>query len=163
MNELGLIQVYTGNGKGKTTASLGLILRAVGHGFKSSMIQFMKDEASYGETVVHNFLPGFEIIPVGRAELVNLKQPDLIDRELAEQGWNLAKKKISSGQYQLVVLDEINIALKFGLLSIPEIVSFLASKNNACEVVLTGRYASPEVIELADLVTEMKDLKGDEL
>jgi cob(I)alamin adenosyltransferase len=163
MNELGLIQVYTGNGKGKTTATLGLMLRAVGHGLKSSMIQFMKDEASYGETAVHQFLPDFEIIPVGRTGLINLKNPDLIDRELAEQGWNLAKKKISSGQYQLVVLDEINIALKFGLLSISEIVSFLSKKNNACEVVLTGRYAPPEVIELADLVTEMKDLKGDEL
>ncbi len=163
MNELGLIQVYTGNGKGKTTASLGLMLRAAGHGLKSSMIQFMKAEASDGETAIHNFLPNFEIIPVGRSGLVNLKNPAAIDRELADRGWALAKDKISSNNYDLVVLDEINIALKFELLAVSEVVSFLANKNTGCEVVLTGRYAPPAVIELADLVTEMKDLKGDEL
>ena len=162
MNELGLIQVYTGNGKGKTTASLGLMLRAVGHDLKSSMIQFMKSEAAYGETVIRNYLPEFEIIPVGRPGLINLKNPDPIDQQLAEQGWALAREKISSGKYNLVVLDEINVALNYGLLSVPEVVNFLANKNKRCEVVLTGRYAPPEVIELADLVTEMKDLKGDE-
>lgn len=159
MNECGLIQVYTGNGKGKTTASLGLMLRAVGQGFKSSMIQFMKDEASYGETAVHKFLPNFEIIPVGRPGFVDLKDPDPVDKKLAQQGWLLAKEKISSGLYDLVILDEINLALAFGLLEVPEVVNALKNKHKHCEVVLTGRYAPQEVVVLADLVTEMKDLK----
>lgn len=159
MNECGLIQVYTGNGKGKTTASLGLMLRAVGQGFMSSMVQFMKDEASYGETAVHKFLPNFEIIPVGRPGFVNLKNPDPVDKDLAQQGWLLAKEKISSGHYDLVILDEINLALAFGLISTVEVVNFLKNKNRHCEVVLTGRYAPQEVVAIADLVTEMKDLK----
>ena len=156
---LGLIQVYTGNGKGKTTASLGLALRACGHGFKVCMIQFMKNNPDYGEMKAAHLLPGFKIIPVGRNEFVNLKNPESIDIQLARDGWELAKVVLRSREYNIVILDEINVAMACGLVDTREVVSFLQEIRGKTEILLTGRYAPAEIIAIADLVTEMCEVR----
>jgi len=155
-----LIQVYTGNGKGKTTASLGLAFRASGHGFKVCMVQFMKSNIEYGETKAAAFIPGFRLIQVGRDEFVDLKTPEAIDKQLAQDGWLLAKEIISSKEYDIVILDEINVALTCGLLDVEEVTLFLSDLyENKTEIVLTGRYAPQPILELAHLVTEMQEIK----
>jgi cob(I)alamin adenosyltransferase len=163
MTELGLIQVYTGNGKGKTTASLGLAFRACGHGFKVCMIQFMKDNTDYGEVKVSKCLPDFKLIQVGRNDFVNLDNPEEIDKELATDGWSLAQSVILSREYDIVILDEINVAMACGLVNVNSVVSFLTENckvlNKRPEIILTGRYAPAEIIDIADLVTEMKEVR----
>lgn len=159
MKDLGLIQVYTGDGKGKTTASLGLAFRAAGHGFKTCMVQFMKDSADYGEVKAAPFIPGFALLQVGRHDFVDLANPDPVDVELARRGWEKAKDIIDSGDYDIVVLDEINVAMACGLLSAAEVLAFLTARPRRVEIILTGRYAPPEVIAAAHLVTEMRAVK----
>jgi len=163
MADLGLIQVYTGNGKGKTTASMGLAFRACGHGFKVCMIQFMKDNKEYGEFKASQNLPGFRIIQVGRNDFVNLENPEKIDINLAMQGWQLAKSIILSGDYDIVILDEINVAMACKLLDVNAVVEFLTrdckTLKNKPEIILTGRYAPPQIIEIAHLVTEMLEIR----
>ncbi|MBC8016303.1 MAG: cob(I)yrinic acid a,c-diamide adenosyltransferase [Sporomusaceae bacterium] len=163
MADLGLIQVYTGNGKGKTTASMGLAFRACGHGFKVCMIQFMKDDKEYGEFKATHFLPGFKLIQVGRNDFVNLENPEEIDRKLAAEGWELAKKIILSGEYDIIILDEINVAMACKLLDTSDVVKFLTEDcthlEKRPEIILTGRYAPPQIIEIAHLVTEMKEIR----
>lgn len=159
MHNLGLVQVYTGNGKGKTTASLGLALRACGHGFKVCMIQFMKESRDYGEVPAADFLHGFTLYQVGRNDFVNLEQPETLDIELARNGWNLARQIIESKEYEIVILDEINVAMACGLIDSVEIIGFLQKRPPGVEVILTGRYAPQALIDFADLVTEMKDIK----
>lgn len=159
----GLIQVYTGDGKGKTTAALGLALRAWGQGWRVAVVQFMKDDPGYGEVKASRRMPGLEIFPVGRNDFVDLSQPAQLDKELARQGWALARKLLDGGEYQLVILDELNVALACGLLPVDEVADFLrayrARGGARAEVVLTGRYAPQAVLELADLITEMKALR----
>lgn len=159
MSELGLIQVYTGNGKGKTTATLGLALRACGHGFKVAMIQFMKENREYGEVKASQFLPGFKIVQVGRNEFVDLSNPEPIDISLAQDGWQLAKNMIDSAEWDIIVLDEINVAMSCGLLAVSEVADFLTAQQRKVEIVLTGRYAPDEIIAVAHLVTEMQEVK----
>ncbi|MDT8901203.1 cob(I)yrinic acid a,c-diamide adenosyltransferase [Anaeroselena agilis] len=159
MKDLGLIQVYTGNGKGKTTASLGLAFRASGHGFKVCMLQFMKDCSDYGEVKAAQYLPGFVVIPVGRHDFVDLADPAPVDIELAGKGWEQAKKTIDSGEYDIVILDEINVAMACGLLPAADVAAFLTAEKRNVEIVLTGRYAPPEIIAIAHLVTEMQEVK----
>lgn len=163
MAELGLIQVYTGNGKGKTTASLGLAFRACGHGFKVCMIQFMKDNIEYGEFKSSTNLPGFTLLQVGRNDFVNLEYPEEIDKKLAQDGWNIAKSVIVSGNYDMVILDEINVAMACRLLDVNDVVSFLTKDCTSLikipEIILTGRYAPPEIINIAHLVTEMQEIR----
>ncbi len=163
MAKLGLIQVYTGNGKGKTTASLGLAFRACGHGFKVCMIQFMKDNIEYGEFKSSTNLPGFTLLQVGRNDFVNLEYPEEIDKKLAQDGWNIAKSVISSGNYDMVILDEINVAMACRLLDVNVVVSFLTKDCTSLikipEIILTGRYALPEIINIAHLVTEMQEIR----
>ncbi|HMM21340.1 MAG TPA: cob(I)yrinic acid a,c-diamide adenosyltransferase [Selenomonadales bacterium] len=159
MSELGLIHVYTGNGKGKTTASLGLALRACGHGFKVAMVQFMKDDPEYGEFKAAHFLPGFKIIQVGRNDFVDLANPDAVDVQLAREGWRLAKDLLDSREWDIVILDEINVAMACGLLDTEEIAAFLTAAKREVEIVLTGRYAPEKIIALAHLVTEMQEVK----
>ena len=163
MTGLGLIQVYTGNGKGKTTASIGLAFRACGHGLKVCMIQFMKDNQQYGEFKASKYLPGFKIIQVGRNDFVNLESPEEIDINLAGEGWTLAKSIILSEEYDIVILDEINVAMACKLLNVNEVVSFLTEECKSLakrpEIILTGRYAPPQIIEMAHLVTEMKEVR----
>lgn len=159
MKNLGLLQVYTGDGKGKTTASLGLAFRAIGHGLTVCMIQFMKNSDIYGEVRLADKMPGLTIIPVGRHDFVNLKNPDPVDIELAKSGWIKAMEIIRSQQYDIVILDEINVALACGLLDTQAVIEFLAAEKGATEVVTTGCWAPQELIDIADLVTEMKNVR----
>ena len=156
----GTIQVYTGNGKGKTTASLGLTVRAAGHGLRSVIIQFMKGWIDYGELRgVEMLSPFVELHQAGRDIFVNRENPDPEDIRLAREGWELAKKTILERKADIVVLDEINCAVDFGLLPVSEVLDLLRRKPDGMEIVLTGRGAPEEIIAVADLVTEMKEIK----
>jgi cob(I)alamin adenosyltransferase len=156
----GLIQVYTGNGKGKTTAALGLALRAAGHRFRVIMIQFLKGGIAYGELKSAGKLtPHLKIVPMGRECFVNKRDPDPADVRWAQKGWALAKRSVHGRKYQVVILDEINVAVNYGLIPLKELLALMKKKPSGVELILTGRYAHPEVIREADLVTEMKEKK----
>lgn len=156
----GYIQVYTGNGKGKTTASLGLAVRAAGHALRSVIIQFLKGWIDYGELRgVEMLAPFVELHQAGRDTFVNRENPDPEDIRLAQEGWELAKTTILEGKADIVVLDEINCAVDFGLLPVSEVIDLLRRKPDGMEIVLTGRGAPQEIIAIADLVTEMKEIK----
>lgn len=159
LKNLGLLQVYTGDGKGKTTASLGLALRAIGHGMKVCMIQFMKNSDIYGEVRLAEKMPGLTILPVGRHDFVNLKNPEEIDKQLAQGGWETAKSVIASQKYDIVILDEINVALSCGLLTEKPIVEFLSQPHTGTEIIATGCWAPQSLLDIADLVTEMKNIR----
>jgi len=155
MLERGYTQVYTGNGKGKTTAALGLALRAVGRGLKVCFFQFIKGGGPYGEQLIADRLaPLFTIIQSGRPGWVNTK--DITeDRRLAQEAFGQAKNQMTSGDYDIFVCDEINGAAGFGLIDIEQILELIACKPERVELVLTGRNADQRVLEAADLVTEM--------
>ena len=156
----GYVQVYTGTGKGKTTASLGLAVRAAGHGLKTVIIQFMKGWIDYGELAgVRMLAPHVEIHQVGRDTFVNRKNPDPEDIRLARDGWKLAREIIVGRNADIVVLDEINCAMDFGLLSVGEVLEAIKRKPDGMELVLTGRGAPPAIMEAADLVTEMREIR----
>ena len=157
--ERGYVQVYTGNGKGKTTAALGLSLRAVGRGLRVCVFQFIKGGGPYGEHLIADKLaPLFTIIQTGRPGWVNTK--DITeDRQTAQKALELARGIITSGEYDLVVLDEINGAVGFGLVDVEQVLELISLKPETTELVLTGRNAHEKVIEAADLVTEMRDVK----
>lgn len=158
----GLVLVYTGNGKGKTTAAFGLALRAIGHGEAVYVVQFMKGpERTYGEAeAAHKFLGEWlTVVQSGRDQFVDRAHPAPEDRELARQGLELARRAMLSGRYQLIVLDEVNVAVDFGLLSIKEVLDLLDDRPPDVDVVLTGRYASPELIARADMVSEVREIK----
>ena len=156
--ETGTIQLYTGNGKGKTTAALGAALRAVGHGKRVAMIQFMKGRL-YGELEAAKRLAGFVIEQYGRDEFVDPKHPDPVDVELAEDGWRRAEELVRDTGLDMLILDEINVAVSFELIPLERVIAFMKSKPKHLELILTGRFAAPEMIELADTVTEMREVK----
>lgn len=156
----GLVMVYTGNGKGKTTAALGLALRAVGHGKKVLMIQFMKGDKNYGEIkAVERYLPGFKIIQSGLDTFVNKNNPSKEDIYLAQEGYNIALKEIKSAKYDMIILDEVNVAVEYNLLSLDQIIDLIKEKPDNLDLVLTGRYAPYKVIDIADMVSEIKEIK----
>lgn len=155
----GLIQVYTGNGKGKTTAALGLALRASGHGLRVTIIQFMKGWPDYGELKGVKFLPTVTLRQFGRAEFVDKANPDPADIRMAHDALRCAAEVIASAECDILILDELNVALDFGLIALEEVLPLLDAKPPAMELVLTGRNAHPEIIRRADLVTEMLDIK----
>ncbi|MHB1419957.1 MAG: cob(I)yrinic acid a,c-diamide adenosyltransferase [Bacillota bacterium] len=156
----GLVQVYTGNGKGKTTAALGQALRALGHGYKVLMVQFMKGSKNYGELqAAEGYLPDFTIIQSGRHDFVSKQNPEKIDIDLALQGLKIAREAILSGVYDLIILDEINVAIDFGLLPLVEVMELIATRPPTLDLILTGRYAPEEIIAAADLVSEVKEMK----
>lgn len=154
----GYIHVYTGNGKGKTTASIGLMVRALGNGLKVYMGQFMKGQ-KYGELDILEKLG----IPVERFGTKNcIISPEHVtdlDRDKAKEGYKKVEKILLSKKYDLVVLDEICVSTYFNLITKEEILHLMVIKPEETELILTGRYAPKEVIELADLVTEMKEIK----
>ncbi|MCG7844879.1 MAG: cob(I)yrinic acid a,c-diamide adenosyltransferase [Methanomassiliicoccales archaeon] len=151
--QLGLVHVYTGDGKGKTTAALGLCARAVGHGYTALMVQFMKTGGTYGENFLR--LPGLTVIPSGHDCLVYSKGITQQDRDKAAEGLDLARQALSEGEYDIVVLDEVNVAIKFGLLQVEEVVEVVRSRHPGVEVVLTGRKAPQELLDMADYISEM--------
>ncbi|OIP34087.1 MAG: cob(I)yrinic acid a,c-diamide adenosyltransferase [Deltaproteobacteria bacterium CG2_30_43_15] len=157
----GTIQVYTGNGKGKTTASLGLALRAIGHGYRVYMIQFMKGDIEYGELISSKKLlaPYLTIKQMGRADFVNRENPEKVDVDWAKKAFKLAQEVVLGGEYDVVILDEVNVAVDFGLVVLEDLLELMRDKPENVELVLTGRYAKPEVVQKADLVTEMLDIK----
>ena len=154
-----MIQIYTGNGKGKTTAALGLALRAVGHGLKVIMIQFMKGKINYGELEAAKSLPGFTIEQYGRPDFVNPERPDKKDIRLAQAGLHRAQEVITSTTYDIVILDEIIVAVSFGLIKIQSVIDLITRTPADVELVLTGRYMPPELEQYADLISEIKETK----
>ncbi|MFH1028337.1 MAG: cob(I)yrinic acid a,c-diamide adenosyltransferase [Pseudomonadota bacterium] len=157
--ERGCTQVYTGNGKGKTTAALGLALRAVGRGFKVCVFQFIKGGGPYGEHLIAEKLaPLYTIIQTGRPGWVNTG--DITeDRRLAQEAYAQAIELLTSGEYDLFICDEINGAAGFGLIDVDQILELITLRPERTELVLTGRNADQRVIEAADLVTEMREIK----
>jgi len=158
--ERGCIQVYTGNGKGKTTAALGLAFRALGRGMKVLMIQFMKGGGPYGEhAAAERFAPDFTIIQTGRSGWVNRENPGQDDVRLAREALETARAALTGGEYDLVILDEVNGAVSFGLLPVEDLLELMEQKPSNVELVMTGRNADERVIAAADLVTEMREIK----
>jgi cob(I)alamin adenosyltransferase len=155
----GLVQLYTGNGKGKTTAALGLGLRAAGHGFVVYMIQFMKGQINYGELEAVKLLPNFTIRQFGRPDFVDKSNPDPIDIKLAQEALTHAKIIIEEGKVDFLILDEVNIALDFGLILVDEVIQLIKSRPATMELILTGRYAPQALIDVADLVSEVREVK----
>jgi cob(I)alamin adenosyltransferase len=160
--EKGLLIVYTGPGKGKTTCALGTAFRAVGQGLRVMMIQFIKGSWHYGELDAAKMLGDdkFEIRPMGRGFVkVGGAETDPEDVRLTEEAWNFGHAQIESGKYDLVVLDEINYVISYGMLDADKVVEALARRPERVHVICTGRNAHPKLIELADVVTEMREVK----
>lgn len=157
--ERGLVQVYTGSGKGKTSAAFGLALRAIGRGLKVYIIQFIKGGFDYGELYIVDKLPNLKLKAFGRGKFIVEKPAEKEDIELAEEALALAEKVIRSGEYDIVVLDEINVALNLKLINLEKVLELIKNKPKHVELILTGRYVPSEIIEVADLVTEMKEIK----
>ena len=157
----GLIIVFTGNGKGKTTAAMGMALRSVGHDHKIIMIQFIKGSCSYGELEsIKRLHPNFEILPMGKGFIrFNGEGPDPEDKKAVTEAWNIFKTKMLSGENDMIILDEINYALSYNMLDADDVLETLKTKPEGLHLVLTGRDAHPGIIEIADLVTEMREVK----
>lgn len=154
----GLVMVNTGKGKGKTTAALGLLVRAWGQGLRVCMLQFIKAQtANWGEEKAARKI-GLEVVPLGDG-FTWLSDNIENDKNLARQGWELCRQKILSGDYDLIVLDEFTYTLKYGWLQWEEVKEVLDQRPAAMHIVITGRYAPPELIEYADLVSEINEVK----
>lgn len=162
-DDLGLVQVYTGDGKGKTTAGFGLALRAVGWGKRVLIIQFLKKQET-GEIKLLNTehlirKTKIKIEQYGTKDFVDPKNLRPIDFNEAKKGWEKTKLEVKSKKWDLVILDEINVAVKFGLIKTEEVLDLIKSKPKSLDLVLTGRWADKKIIEVADLVTELKEIK----
>ena len=162
MTDNGLIIVYYGNGKGKTTAALGVALRAIGYEHNVCMIQFIKGEWDYGELYSSNKLkPYFELIVTGKGFVGIIDDDHLIDEHIqsSKNAIRIATEKIRSNKYNTIILDEINYAIKLNLITENEVISMLESKPTELNIILTGNYLSNKILDLADLVTEMREVK----
>jgi len=158
----GLVIVYTGNGKGKTTAALGIVLRAVGHGMKVGMIQFIKGEWYYGElTSARRLEPEFDLVAAGKGFVGIIDDDHHIQdhKNAARVALDLIRKKMSEKKYDILILDEINYAAKIGLISVSEMLDILKRRPKSMTLILSGNSAPQEIIDLADLVTEMREVK----
>lgn len=153
----GLILVYTGNGKGKTTAALGLSMRALGHNQKVGFLQFMKGSKNYGEVKIASLLPNFTLVQTGQESFVSYENPDPIDIRMAQEGLVLARQWFAEDNFNLVVLDEILVAVAFKLISVEQVLELVQKRPPHLDLLMTGRYAAPEIIEIADTVTEMTE------
>ncbi len=155
--EKGYIHVYTGNGKGKTTSAIGLGLRAAGAGLKVHMLQFMKGR-KYSELESIEKIENFTFSQHGRDEFVNKENPDEIDINLARAGFSYAKELVNSEKFDMIILDEINVAIDFNLIDFNEIIKLAKNKPEKLELIFTGRYAHVEIQRIADYVTEMLEI-----
>ncbi|MCH5243056.1 MAG: cob(I)yrinic acid a,c-diamide adenosyltransferase [Muribaculaceae bacterium] len=163
----GYIHVYTGNGKGKTTAALGVALRTLANGYNVAVAQFIKSRGfDYSELKAFNYINSLDG-PLGKIKIdqfgtgccLHGRKPSDEDFRIIEEGFNKAEEWINSGQYELVILDEINVAIHLGLIQPQKVIELLSHKPAHVEIIITGRHAIPEIIEMADLVTEMKEIK----
>ena len=162
MSEKGLVIVYTGNGKGKTTAALGMALRAIGYDHKVCMLQFIKGSWHYGEMNSSKKLePNFELIAVGKGfvGILDDNSPREEHEKYAAEAVRICREKIFSEKYDVIILDEVNYAITLGLIDVQEIIKIIKEKPSELDLVLTGRDVKEEIVELADLVTEMKEIK----
>ena len=160
--EKGLTIVYTGKGKGKTTAALGIALRASGYKKKICMIQFIKGSWHYGEMDASKKLePEFEMVAIGKGfvGIIDDNSPKEDHQKIAQEAIKISNEKIQSGDYDIVILDEINYAVNLELISVRDVLELIKSKPQELDLILTGNYARDEIIEVADLVTEMKEIK----
>lgn len=156
----GLVMIWTGDGKGKTTAALGLVLRAAGHSQRALLIQFLKGTQRTGESLaIQKFLPDVQIERVGRRGFIRRGEPSPEDRQGVARGLELARAAFRTGAYDLIVLDELNVALSYGLASLSEVLDLLAAKRERQHVVITGRGAPAELMEMADLVSVIEEGK----
>jgi cob(I)alamin adenosyltransferase len=153
-----LLHVYTGNGKGKTTAALGLCMRAAGRGWKALVVQFMKG-MDYGELHAFASVPNVAIEQFGRTGFVDKCRPDPEDPARAARALDRARQALASGDFDLVVLDEVNVAIEFGLLQTGDVLDALKNRAPGTEAVCTGRYAPAALMDMADLVTDMREIK----
>ncbi len=154
----GTIQVYTGNGKGKTTAALGQALRAIGHGQRVLVIQFLK-RLPTGERIATRYIPRLTVVPAGRTCFVRRRHPDPRDIQAAREGLRRAARALRSGCYDVVILDEINVAMDYGVVKVSDVLTMLRKRRPAVEVILTGRSAPRAICRLADLVSEVREVK----
>jgi cob(I)alamin adenosyltransferase len=155
----GLVQVFTGDGKGKTTAALGAVIRALGQGRRAYIVFFMKGEYPYGERNILAKLPHVEVAAFGSLDFVDPADIRAEDREQAQLALSAGREAMLSGKYDMVVLDEINVTVAFGLIPLAEVIKLIQDKPPQVELILTGRKAAPELIKAADLVTECLKIK----
>lgn len=160
----GYIQVYTGDGKGKTTASLGLAMRALGRNWKVLLIMFTKGGKDYGELNSFRNLSGriqenMTIMQAGLDRIVYSDNITEADRKAIRDGWDVAKRAIENDEYKLIILDEMNIAISLGIVDVDEVVNVLTNKPDDLEIVLTGRDAHPKIVDVAHLVSKIEPVK----
>ena len=158
----GIVIVYTGNGKGKTTASLGVALRAIGHGLRVCMVQFIKGEWHYGElNSIKKLEPDFELIVAGKGFIGIIDDDHAFEEHVraAKTALDIVEQKISLDTFDIIILDEINYALHLGVLQLADVMKMLQNRPKHLSLILTGNHACEEIITLADLVTEMKEIK----
>ena len=155
----GITIIFTGDGKGKTTAALGVALRASGYGMNTLMIEFIKEQGKSGEQkICPSLLQNVDIYPFGMGFIFRGDDPRP-HMEMAEQAWFFMEEKLQKKKYNILILDELSVALCLGLLPVDKVVNFLIQKDDALHVIITGRDAPPELIKMADVVTEMKEIK----
>ncbi len=158
--EQGLVSIFTGDGKGKTTAAIGTAVRAAGHGLRVFIVFFMKSEDYlYGEANALSKLANITMTSFGHKGWVNKDNVKLEHKEQARLALAAAREAIHSGNYDLVVLDEVNVAINYKLISLDEVGKLIKDKPQNVELILTGRYAEPKLVQMADLVTEMLMIK----
>jgi cob(I)alamin adenosyltransferase len=155
----GLVQIFTGDGKGKTSAAIGVVIRALGHGLKVYIAFFMKGDYPYGERQILSKLPGVTLEGFGSRDFVDPKNVKPEERAEAERALAAARKAMLSGDYDMVVLDEVNVAIAFGLIAVDDVLKLIGEKPERLELVLTGRRADTKLVQAADLVTECLKIK----
>ncbi len=155
----GLVYIFTGDGKGKTSAATGVVLRALGHGMRVHITYFMKGDYPYGERAILSKLPNITMASFGGAEFIDPAniQPEEIAQ--ARQALATAREAMLSGNYDLAVLDEVNVAVAFKLIELDEVIKLIEDKPQNVELILTGRKADPKLVQMANLVTEMLKIK----
>ena len=158
-NNKGLVQIFTGDGKGKTSAALGVVIRALGQGLRVCIIYFMKGDYPYGERRILSKLPNVAVTSFGSLEFVDPANVKPEEKEQARQALAAAREAMLSGSYDLVVLDEVNVAVAWKLIELDGVIRLISDKPPNVELILTGRYADPKLVQMADLVTEMLKIK----
>jgi cob(I)alamin adenosyltransferase len=155
----GLVEIFTGEGKGKTSAAIGAIIRALGHGLRVYIVFFMKGDFPYGEQKILCQLPNCTVERFGFQEFVNPANVKPEEKEEARKALEAARKAMLSLKYDVVILDEVNVAVAWKLIDLDDVIKLIHNKPEKVELILTGRYADPKLIETADLVTDMVKIK----